>query len=65
MPCYCQQGWCDIPRTVEEVKAKLQMRQEGAIKRDRTKAYSQSKMVLRFFLVRVSATQLLAFFCYP
>ncbi|KAL5194092.1 hypothetical protein HKD37_20G056221 [Glycine soja] len=60
-----EQGWCDIPRTVEEVKAKLQMRQEGAIKRDRTKAYSQSKMVLRFFLVRVSATQLLAFFCYP
>ncbi|KAG4906912.1 hypothetical protein JHK86_055396 [Glycine max] len=39
-----EQGWCDIPRTVEEVKAKLQMRQEGAIKRDRTKAYSQSKM---------------------
>ncbi|KAG4909549.1 hypothetical protein JHK87_055665 [Glycine soja] len=60
-----EQGWCDIPRTVEEVKAKLQMRQEGAIKRDRTKAYSQSKMVLRFFVVRVSATQLLAFFCYP
>ncbi|KAG5008622.1 hypothetical protein AAZX31_07G007500 [Glycine max] len=38
-----EQGWCDIPGTVEEVKEKLQMRQEGAIKRDRTKAYSQSK----------------------
>ncbi|TKY64350.1 IQ-DOMAIN 1 [Spatholobus suberectus] len=38
-----EQGWCDITGTVEEVKAKLQMRQEGAIKRDRTKAYTQSK----------------------
>ncbi|CAJ1950924.1 unnamed protein product [Sphenostylis stenocarpa] len=38
-----EQGWCDIPGTAGEVKAKLQMRQEGAIKRDRTKAYSQSK----------------------
>ncbi|XP_020227783.1 protein IQ-DOMAIN 1 isoform X2 [Cajanus cajan] len=38
-----EKGWCDIPGTVEEVKAKLQMRQEGAIKRDRTKAYSLSK----------------------
>ncbi|XP_027337319.1 protein IQ-DOMAIN 1-like [Abrus precatorius] len=38
-----EQGWCDIPGTVEEVKAKLQMRQEGAIKRDRTMQYSISK----------------------
>ncbi|KAK7294365.1 hypothetical protein RJT34_17254 [Clitoria ternatea] len=38
-----EQGWCDIPGTVDQVKEKLQMRQEGAIKRDRTKAYSQSK----------------------
>ncbi|KAL2337943.1 hypothetical protein Fmac_012389 [Flemingia macrophylla] len=38
-----EQGWCDIQGTVEEVKAKLQMRQEGAIKRERTKAYSLSK----------------------
>ncbi|KOM30258.1 hypothetical protein LR48_Vigan1082s003000 [Vigna angularis] len=38
-----EQGWCNIPGTAEEVKAKLQMRLEGSIKRDRTKAYSQSK----------------------
>ncbi|KAL9304354.1 hypothetical protein ACSQ67_021617 [Phaseolus vulgaris] len=38
-----EQGWCDIPGTAEAVKAKLLMRQEGAIKRDRTKAYSQSR----------------------
>ncbi|KAK7349257.1 hypothetical protein VNO77_06481 [Canavalia gladiata] len=38
-----EQGWCDSPGTVEEVKAKLQMRQEGAVKRDRTMAYTFSK----------------------
>ncbi|XP_061371109.1 protein IQ-DOMAIN 6-like [Gastrolobium bilobum] len=37
-----EQGWCDIPGTVDEVKAKLRMRQEGAIKRDRAMAYSFS-----------------------
>ncbi|KAJ1420321.1 IQ motif, EF-hand binding site [Sesbania bispinosa] len=37
-----EQGWCDIPGTVEEVKTKLKMRQEGAIKRDRTMTYSHS-----------------------
>ncbi|GAU33906.1 hypothetical protein TSUD_357040 [Trifolium subterraneum] len=31
-----EKGWCDIPGTVEEVKAKLKLRQEGAIRRDRT-----------------------------
>jgi len=46
LPCYCQQGWCDIPGTAEEAKAKQEMRKEGAIKRDRTKAYSQSKQVM-------------------
>lgn len=34
--------WCDIPGTVDEVKTKLRMRQEGAIKRDRAMAYSLS-----------------------
>jgi len=48
LPCYCQQGWCDIPGTAEAVKAKLLMRQEGAIKRDRTKAYSQSRQVIEY-----------------
>ncbi|XP_027343653.1 protein IQ-DOMAIN 1-like [Abrus precatorius] len=37
-----EQGWCDIPGTVDEVKTKLRMRQEGAIKRDRAMAYSLS-----------------------
>ncbi|CAI8607997.1 unnamed protein product [Vicia faba] len=37
-----EKGWCDIPGTVEDVKAKLKMRQEGAIKRDRTISYSNS-----------------------
>ncbi|XP_014500109.1 protein IQ-DOMAIN 1 isoform X1 [Vigna radiata var. radiata] len=37
-----EQGWCDIPGTVDEVKAKLRLRQEGAIKRDRAMAYSLS-----------------------
>lgn len=37
-----EQGWCEIPGTADEVKAKLRMRQEGAIKRDRAMAYSLS-----------------------
>ncbi|CAJ2663595.1 unnamed protein product [Trifolium pratense] len=37
-----EKGWCDIPGTVEEVKEKLKMRQEGAIRRDRTMLYSIS-----------------------
>ncbi|XP_073223156.1 protein IQ-DOMAIN 6-like isoform X2 [Cicer arietinum] len=37
-----EQGWCEIPGTVDEVKAKLRIRQEGAIKRDRALAYSLS-----------------------
>ncbi|MED6118742.1 IQ-domain [Stylosanthes scabra] len=37
-----EQGWCDIPGTADEVKAKLRLRQEGAIKRDRAMAYSLS-----------------------
>jgi len=38
---------------VEEVKAKLKMRQEGAIKRDRTMSYSNSTLVieLRFEMI--------------
>ncbi|XP_054785108.1 LOW QUALITY PROTEIN: protein IQ-DOMAIN 8-like [Prosopis cineraria] len=43
-----ERGWCDIPGSVDEVKAKLQIRQEAAIKRERAMAYSlstqQSKM---------------------
>ncbi|XP_077210343.1 protein IQ-DOMAIN 6-like [Tasmannia lanceolata] len=38
-----EEGWCDRRGTLEEVRAKLQMRQEGAIKRDRAIAYSVSQ----------------------
>ncbi|KAM5579445.1 protein IQ-DOMAIN 1 [Rosa sericea] len=38
-----EQGWCDSPGTVSEVRAKLQMRQRGNIKRDRAIAYSLSQ----------------------
>ncbi|XP_028763140.1 protein IQ-DOMAIN 1-like isoform X2 [Neltuma alba] len=37
-----EKGWCDTPGSVDEVKAKLQMRQEAAIKRERAMAYSLS-----------------------
>ncbi|GMI83897.1 IQ-domain 6 [Hibiscus trionum] len=35
-----EDGWCDSKGTLEDVKTKLQMRQEGAFKRERTLAYS-------------------------
>ncbi|GMI86061.1 IQ-domain 8 [Hibiscus trionum] len=35
-----EKGWCDSAGTLEELKAKQQMRQEGAIKRERAIAYS-------------------------
>ncbi|GAB2301580.1 Short calmodulin-binding motif containing conserved Ile and Gln residues [Dionaea muscipula] len=35
-----EEGWCDSKGTLEEIKAKLQMRQEGAFKRERALAYS-------------------------
>ncbi|KAL1532582.1 IQ-domain [Salvia divinorum] len=35
-----EDGWCDSRGTLDEVKAKIQMRQEGAIKRERVLAYS-------------------------
>ncbi|KAA8525147.1 hypothetical protein F0562_006989 [Nyssa sinensis] len=35
-----EEGWCDSRGTLEEVKTKLQMRQEGAFKRERALAYS-------------------------
>lgn len=47
LSCYCQQGWCDIPGTVEQVKTKLKMRKEAAIKRDRTMSYSNSTQVMK------------------
>ncbi|KAM1513224.1 hypothetical protein COP2_025435 [Malus domestica] len=38
-----EQGWCDNPGTVTEVRAKLQMRQRGNIKRERAIAYSSQQ----------------------
>ncbi|KAK8574897.1 hypothetical protein V6N13_033886 [Hibiscus sabdariffa] len=35
-----EKGWCDSAGTLEELRAKQQMRQEGAIKRERAIAYS-------------------------
>ncbi|GMP68458.1 hypothetical protein CsSME_00028080 [Camellia sinensis var. sinensis] len=32
---HAEGGWCDSPGIAKELKAKLQMRQEGAIKRER------------------------------
>lgn len=37
-----EEGWCDSQGTLEEIRAKLQMRQEGAIKRERAIAYALS-----------------------
>jgi len=40
-----QEGWCDSRGTLEDVKAKIQMRQEGAFKRERAIAYSLAQKV--------------------
>ncbi|KAJ9190343.1 hypothetical protein P3X46_001559 [Hevea brasiliensis] len=38
-----ERGWCDCLGTVDEVRGKLQMRQEGVIKRERAIAYSSQQ----------------------
>jgi hypothetical protein len=40
-----QEGWCDSIGTLEDVKSKIQMRQEGAFKRERALAYSLAQKV--------------------
>lgn len=35
-----EKSWCGSPRSVKEVKTKLQMKQEGAIKRERAMVYA-------------------------
>ncbi|XP_051115566.1 protein IQ-DOMAIN 8-like [Andrographis paniculata] len=42
-----ESGWCDSPGTVEEVKTKMQMKFEGAVKRERAGAYALSRQQLR------------------
>ncbi|KAK8581143.1 hypothetical protein V6N12_071384 [Hibiscus sabdariffa] len=44
-----EKGWCDSPGTLEEVRAKQQMRQEGAIKRERAMTYSVLKQQSRSY----------------
>ncbi|KAJ3693821.1 hypothetical protein LUZ60_009301 [Juncus effusus] len=45
-----EEGWCDSQGTLEEIRAKLQMRQEGAIKRERAIAYALSQQQPSFML---------------
>ncbi|KAK6128051.1 hypothetical protein DH2020_038215 [Rehmannia glutinosa] len=42
-----ESGWCDSRGTVEEVMSKLQMKQEGALRRERAIAYAFSQQQLR------------------
>lgn len=42
-----EEGWCDSRGTLEDVKAKIQMRQEGAFKRERAIAYSLAQKQCR------------------
>ncbi|MBA0571551.1 hypothetical protein Golob_001935 [Gossypium lobatum] len=42
-----ERGWCDSLGTLEELRAKQQMRQQGAIKRERAIAYSVLKQQSR------------------
>ncbi|KAK8698548.1 hypothetical protein V6N13_114660 [Hibiscus sabdariffa] len=42
-----EDGWCDKKGTLEDVKTKLQMRQEGAFRRERSLAYSLAQKYLK------------------
>ncbi|KAK2391919.1 protein IQ-DOMAIN [Trifolium repens] len=42
-----EEGWCDSIGTLEDVKSKIQMRQEGAFKRERALAYSLAQKQCR------------------
>ncbi|KAL8152280.1 hypothetical protein V2J09_010040 [Rumex salicifolius] len=42
-----EEGWCDSKRTLQEVKSKLQMRQDGAFKRERALAYALAQKQIR------------------
>ncbi|XP_016537776.1 protein IQ-DOMAIN 6 isoform X3 [Capsicum annuum] len=37
------EGWCDSKGTLEEIKTKIHMRQEGVLKRERALAYAQAQ----------------------
>ena len=40
-----QEGWCDSQGTLEAIRARLQKRQEGVLKRERAIAYAMSQEV--------------------
>ncbi|KAK2986157.1 hypothetical protein RJ640_019563 [Escallonia rubra] len=42
-----EEGWCDSRGTLEQVKAKIQLKQEGAFKRERALAYSIAQKQLK------------------
>ncbi|KAF9613069.1 hypothetical protein IFM89_005517, partial [Coptis chinensis] len=42
-----EEGWCDSQGTLHEIRTKLQMRQEGAVKRERALAYCLSQQQWR------------------
>ncbi|KAK4481981.1 hypothetical protein RD792_012897 [Penstemon davidsonii] len=42
-----ESGWCDSRGTIEEVRSKLQMKHEGALKRERALSYALSQQSLR------------------
>lgn len=58
-----QEGWCDSRGTIQEVKAKIQMRQEGAFKRDRALAYSHAQKVYQLQIL--SPNILLLYVLFP
>lgn len=43
--CTMQEGWCGTAGSVAEIQSRLQQKQEGAIKRERAKAYAFSHQV--------------------
>ncbi|KAM7490560.1 hypothetical protein LguiA_033481 [Lonicera macranthoides] len=46
-----EEGWCDSRGTLEEVKAKIHMRKEGAFKRERAIAYALAQKVKEPFTI--------------
>ncbi|KAL2462560.1 IQ-domain 8 [Forsythia ovata] len=55
-----ESGWCDSLGTFEEVRSKVQMKQEGAIKRERAMAYALSQLQSREKPISNSGTNKMA-----
>ena len=47
-----QTGWCDSHGTVDDVRSKIYLRREGAIKRERAIAYALSHQVHPVVIIR-------------